>query len=563
MGKLADDLRRESFGNTAPARKEIDTNKSWYEQVKQALEPLDAKVNAGAASAMRMFGPAIPYGLTKVDELASKAVGAFKEPNNPMGRGDRPITPAWTPKTYDDIYKEQRALRDAEPEAAKAGQVVGDMARDYGILRGVGGRLPAGNVLRSNNAGGQIAQSGLTSPIAAVIKELNDAEDEAYTSGKPYNAMEGLTNALRNTVSSMTGGALGGMSTRRFGPAGGLLKHGELTDKEKAPIRAADEQNKNLPVNPNLHFGELANQAGQTEVAAKANRAMRDARGVSLDTKPSWVRSDAEWADLQSKYGTPPKIPAAMVDRLKERAQPGGFNETTRDIDNRLKVAEDKVQRGSAGTGGGPPLNLPLSGATPPGVNELRDRQHQLAQMEGRSAVPPIPANQIPGHSMNIWDRTMKGMPLPQQQEIDTLLAAVAPRRATNNINLSQAITERSGVKQDAGQYQSARSAINDAFPMAPQQGRTVNVAGPAAAAVTGVTPLASIGVRGDPSKTASKMTPGMVDKPLGFMDEIGRVSPPQTMGNVVGQQAGREGVGPLFENWVGMEDERRKRLAR
>src|SRR4051812_9844465 len=125
MGKLADDLRRESFGNTTPARKEIDTNKSWYQQVKQALEPLDAKVNAAAASGMRMFGPIIPYGLSKVDELASKGVGAITG------------TP-WKPKTYDDIYKEQYALRKAEPEAAKFGQVAGDMARDYGILRGAG-----------------------------------------------------------------------------------------------------------------------------------------------------------------------------------------------------------------------------------------------------------------------------------------------------------------------------------------------------------------------------------------------------------------------------------------
>jgi hypothetical protein len=568
-------IQRKHFSTPQMEKPPVDPNLSWLQQINAGLKPLEEGIRAGLAGASRTFGPAIPYAAAKADELASKAVGALMEKTGPGGRGDRPITPAWQPKTYEDVYKEGRARRDAYPEAAKAGDVLGGLGRDYYALRIAGKGAGPGSLVRANTPAGQILQSGLTSPIGATIKEMNKHEDEAYDKGIPWNPTEGLTNIARDTVASMTGGFLGGVTGRRFLPGGGILKHGELLPKEKDPIRAKHKENEGLPVNPNLHFGELASQAGQTEVAAKAHRAMREAKGIELPTQPSWVRSPQEWAELQQRYGSPPVIPPAMVDRLKERAQPGGFNETVRGIDDRMTLAQDRIQRGAGGTPGipaqpgpppipavpgVPPLNLQLTGVTPPGINPLRDRQHQLARMEGRNADPPIPGNMIPGHSMDIWDRTMKGLPLSQQLEIERLLAAVAPTRARNNINLSSAITERSGVKQDAAQYQSARDAIKDAFPMAAPTPSSINVTAPVLAAATGKAPLAHIGFSRDTSKSAAKATKGMVDEPLTFMDQIGVAGPRQTFGNALGQTVGREGISPLIETYIGFEDERRKR---
>jgi hypothetical protein len=577
---------RKHFAPPKEDKPPIDPSLSYLQQINQGLAPLDAKIRAGIAGGARTLGPVIPMGAAKLDEAASRVVGALREPNNPMGRGDQPAPLAWQPKTYEDIYSEGRALRKAEPKSAELGSAVANMVRDYYVLKGVGGRLPAGNIIRSNTPGGQVAQSGITSPIGAIIKEYNAQEDAAHDRGERWNSYEGLQNIARDTVSAMTAGSIGGMGVRRFLPTpGGLLKHKELNPDEKTNLRTASEQNAKLPVDPKLHFGELANQAGLTEAAAKANRVMRDAQGVTLTSRPSWVRSDDEWKGLQQKYGDPPIIPVAMADRLAERAQPGGFNATTRDLDNRVAIAEDRLRRGSAGTPptpanpgnptavppvpptpatpGVPPLNLPLTGATPPGINELRERQHQLALMEARAKTPPIPVNQVPSHSMSIWDRTTKDLPLERRLEIETLLAGIAPVRGYNNVNVSKAITQRADALRDSGQYQSARDAINDAFPMSATEPTTMNVSAPILAAATGKAPLAQIGFSFDRSKSATKAAPGMVNDPLAFGDQVGRSSDAQMMANAIGQEAGRQGISPFVETWIGLgADEARRRRA-
>src|SRR6059058_2969519 len=113
-----------------PPREEkppIDPSLPYLQQLNKGLEPLENKIRSGIAGLSRSVVPGNQYPLAKLDELASQFVGALTAPNNPMGRGDAPPPLAWPPKSPEDIYTYNREIRKKDPEAAKAGGVVGDI----------------------------------------------------------------------------------------------------------------------------------------------------------------------------------------------------------------------------------------------------------------------------------------------------------------------------------------------------------------------------------------------------------------------------------------------------